>query len=99
MKRRYTVEQYKEKIDLINKMIPNVNIGVDVIVGFPNESKDDFEKTYNLLTSLDVAYLHVFTYSERQNTKAQNIFPKIDEVTKKNRRKLLMNPMKKINII
>ena len=91
MKRRYTVEQYKEKIDLINKMIPNVNIGVDVIVGFPNESKDDFEKTYNLLTSLDVAYLHVFTYSERQNTKAQNIFPKIDEVTKKNRRKLLMN--------
>ena len=91
MKRRYTVDQYKEKIDLINKMIPNVNIGVDVIVGFPNESKDDFEKTYNLLTSLDVAYLHVFTYSERQNTKAQNIFPKIDEVTKKNRRKLLMN--------
>ena len=72
-------------------MIPNVNIGVDVIVGFPNESKDDFEKTYNLLSSLDVAYFHVFTYSERQNTKAQNIFPKIDEVTKKNRRKLLMN--------
>ena len=91
MKRRYTVEQYKEKIDLINKMIPNVNIGVDVIVGFPNETKDDFEKTYDLLTSLDVAYMHVFTYSERQNTKAQNIFPKIDEVTKKNRRKLLMN--------
>ena len=91
MKRRYTVEQYKEKIDLINKMIPNVNIGVDVIVGFPNESKSDFEKTYNLLSSLDVAYFHVFTYSERQNTKAQNIFPKIDEVTKKNRRKLLMN--------
>ena len=91
MKRRYTVEQYNEKIDLINKMIPNVNIGVDVIVGFPNESKSDFEKTYNLLSSLDVAYFHVFTYSERQNTKAQNIFPKIDEVTKKNRRKLLMN--------
>ena len=91
MKRRYTVEQYKEKIDLINKMIPNVNIGVDVIVGFPDESKSDFEKTYNLLSSLDVAYFHVFTYSERQNTKAQNIFPKIDEVTKKNRRKLLMN--------
>ncbi len=91
MKRRYTVEQYREKIDLINKMIPNVNIGVDVIVGFPNESKSDFEKTYNLLSSLDVAYFHVFTYSERQNTKAQNIFPKIDEVTKKNRRKLLMN--------
>ena len=91
MKRRYTAEQYKNKIKHINKLIPGVNIGVDVIVGFPNETIDDFNQTYSLLSDLEFSYLHVFTYSERNNTEAKDIFPKIDEGVKKSRRKLLMN--------
>ena len=68
MKRRYTRELYEEKIHLIKKKIPDISIGVDVITGFPLETNDDFMQTYNLLDKLEVSYLHVFTYSERENT-------------------------------
>ena len=101
MKRRYTREQYIDIIEDINKFIPNVNIGVDVIVGFPTETNKDYTDTYNLLSELDVSYFHIFTYSERNNTEAKNIFPKVDVNIKKSRRKLLMqlSEEKKTNYI
>ena len=101
MKRRYTREQYIDIIKDINKFIPNVNIGVDVIVGFPTETNEDYIDTYNLLSELDVSYFHIFTYSERNNTEAKNIFPKVDVNIKKSRRKLLMqlSEEKKTNYI
>lgn len=68
MKRRYLRELFQEKIELINKMMPDAFIGVDVIVGFPGETDDDFYDTYNFLDSLNVSFLHVFSYSDRDGT-------------------------------
>ena len=79
MKRRYQKELYQEKIEYINRKIDNVCIGVDVIVGFPGETEEDFQETYHFLKSLEISYLHVFTYSERDDTEAalmSNIVPK-----------------------
>jgi threonylcarbamoyladenosine tRNA methylthiotransferase MtaB len=79
MRRRYLKELYIEKIELIKKIMPNCSIGVDVIVGFPGETDELFLETYNFLNELDISYLHVFTYSERDNTDAlllDNIVPK-----------------------
>ncbi|WP_338768102.1 tRNA (N(6)-L-threonylcarbamoyladenosine(37)-C(2))-methylthiotransferase MtaB [Bernardetia sp. ABR2-2B] len=79
MRRRYKTKLYQERIEKIKNLMPDACIGVDVIVGFPNESDEHFMETYNFLHSLDISYLHVFTYSERQNTKAAqmgNIVPK-----------------------
>ena len=59
-------------------MIPNASIGADVIVGFPGESDDDFLDTYNFIKKIDVSYLHVFTYSERENTEAERMPNKIE---------------------
>lgn len=70
MRRRYKREQYADRIEKIKETIPNCCIGVDVIVGFPGETNDDFIDTYNFLNELPVSYLHVFTYSERENTLA-----------------------------
>ncbi len=70
MRRRYQRELYTERIELIKEVMPDCCIGVDVIVGFPGESEDDFMETYNYLNELPVSYFHVFTYSERDNTKA-----------------------------
>ena len=70
MRRRYNRELYEEKIIKIKKLIPNACIGVDVIVGFPGETDSEFYKTYDYLKKLDISYLHVFSYSERQNTEA-----------------------------
>lgn len=72
MRRRYTVEIYKNKISKIKNLIPDCSIGVDVIVGFPGESEYDFLETYYLLKSLEVSYFHIFTFSERKNTYAAN---------------------------
>ncbi|HEY5371235.1 MAG TPA: tRNA (N(6)-L-threonylcarbamoyladenosine(37)-C(2))-methylthiotransferase MtaB [Hanamia sp.] len=73
MRRRYKKELYEERIALIKKLIPHCGIGVDVITGFPGESDQDFKETVDFLISLEVSYLHVFTYSERANTKALEI--------------------------
>jgi len=70
MQRRYNVDYYKNLIHKVKAKIENVGIGVDVIVGFPNETNDDFLETYNFIKDLPVSYLHVFTYSERPNTPA-----------------------------
>jgi len=70
MQRRYTPDQYRSRVEQILRAMPNAAIGVDVIVGFPGETVTEFEETYKFLTDLDIAYLHVFTYSERPETKA-----------------------------
>ena len=89
MKRRYNSKYYGTLINKINKMIPNICIGVDVIVGFPTESLDDFMKTYNLIEKLNIAYLHVFSYSVRDNTEAQQFKSKVENKDILFRRKLL----------
>jgi threonylcarbamoyladenosine tRNA methylthiotransferase MtaB len=79
MRRRYKSALYQERVQKIKTIIPECCIGVDVIVGFPGETDDDFLKTYNFLNELDISYLHVFTYSERPNTDAleiSNVVPK-----------------------
>ena len=79
MSRRYKIELYKERIIYIKSLMPNACIGADVIVGFPGETDELFMETYKFIHSLDIAYLHVFSYSERDNTKAagfSNIIPK-----------------------
>lgn len=70
MRRRYDKALYQNRIETIRKLMPDCCIGVDVIVGFPGETDEEFEKTYNFLNELEVSYLHVFTYSERANTTA-----------------------------
>ncbi|WP_416866352.1 MAG: tRNA (N(6)-L-threonylcarbamoyladenosine(37)-C(2))-methylthiotransferase MtaB [Imperialibacter sp.] len=70
MNRRYLRELYAERVAIIKKLMPHCCIGVDVIVGFPGETEEDFLETYQFLNELDISYLHVFTYSERANTDA-----------------------------
>ncbi len=70
MKRRYMRELYVDRVSKIKEVMPHACIGVDVIVGFPGETEDHFLETYNFLSTLDISYLHVFTYSERDNTEA-----------------------------
>ncbi|MVX34988.1 tRNA (N(6)-L-threonylcarbamoyladenosine(37)-C(2))-methylthiotransferase MtaB [Myroides sp. LoEW2-1] len=70
MKRRYLRELYVERVSKIREVMPDCCIGVDVIVGFPGETDEKFLETYNFLNDLDISYLHVFTYSERDNTEA-----------------------------
>ncbi|MGL2994077.1 tRNA (N(6)-L-threonylcarbamoyladenosine(37)-C(2))-methylthiotransferase MtaB [Flavobacterium sp. TSSA_36] len=70
MKRRYQREVYAERVANIRQVMPHACIGVDVIVGFPGETDDHFLETYHFLNDLDISYLHVFTYSERDNTEA-----------------------------
>lgn len=91
MRRRYRRELYAEKVALIKQHIPHCAIGVDVIVGFPSESDDHFQDTYNFLHGLDVSYLHVFTYSERANTPAIEIQPVVPVNVRHERNKQLRN--------
>ena len=79
MKRRYLRELYVDRVNKIREVMPNACIGVDVIVGFPGETDDHFLETYHFLNELAISYLHVFTYSERDNTEAaemENVVPK-----------------------
>ena len=79
MKRRYMRELYVDRVSKIKERMPHACIGVDVIVGFPGETDDHFLDTYNFLNTLDISYLHVFTYSERDNTEAafmEGVVPK-----------------------
>lgn len=89
MKRRYQRELYQDRVSLIRSVMPNACIGVDVIVGHPGETQDLFLETYQFLNELDISYLHVFPYSERANTYAVDINPKVDGMQKSERSKML----------
>lgn len=89
MRRRYKRELYAQRVEMIKKMIPDCCIGVDVITGFPGETDEDFKETLDFLISLDVSYLHVFTYSERANTHALNIEPIVPLPMRHERTKIL----------
>lgn len=89
MRRRYTKELYINRVNRIKKAMPEACIGVDVIVGFPGESEEHFLETYRLLSELDIAYLHVFSYSERPNTKAVTMKNPVPLSIRKKRSKML----------
>ncbi|MDQ6609965.1 MAG: tRNA (N(6)-L-threonylcarbamoyladenosine(37)-C(2))-methylthiotransferase MtaB [Bacteroidota bacterium] len=91
MRRRYKRELYVERVDLIKSLMPHCAIGVDVIVGFPSESEAHFTETFDFLQALNISYLHVFTYSERENTKAVEIAPVIPVSKRNERNKVLRN--------
>ncbi|HEY8735136.1 MAG TPA: tRNA (N(6)-L-threonylcarbamoyladenosine(37)-C(2))-methylthiotransferase MtaB, partial [Puia sp.] len=75
MRRRYRRELYAERVSTIKSLMPHAAIGADVIVGFPGETEEDFQETLDLLHELEISYLHVFTYSERDNTRAIGMKP------------------------
>jgi threonylcarbamoyladenosine tRNA methylthiotransferase MtaB len=89
MKRRYLSDIYTNRVENIKKAMPNACIGVDVIIGFPGESDELFLETYNYLNQLDIAYLHVFTYSERTNTEAIEMLNVVPQKVRTKRSKML----------
>jgi len=91
MRRRYKKELYAERVRLIKTLMPHCAIGVDVIVGFPGETGTEFKETFDFLHSLDISYLHVFTYSERDNTHALELKPVVPVNTRHERNKSLRN--------
>jgi threonylcarbamoyladenosine tRNA methylthiotransferase MtaB len=98
MKRRYRSSLYKERVAKIRSLMPHCCIGADVITGFPGETEGDFLATYHFLNDLDVSYLHVFTYSERENTEAANLEGVVPVHERKRRNKMLrILSQKKLN--
>ena len=91
MQRRYNSQFYRERIELVKQLIPHAAIGVDVIVGSPGETDAYFQESFTFVHSLDVSYLHVFTYSERAATKALDIKPIVPIVVRNERNKILRN--------
>ncbi|MFT4019861.1 MAG: radical SAM protein, partial [Agriterribacter sp.] len=91
MRRRYKRSLYAERVETIKALMPHCCIGVDVIVGFPGETDEDFKTTFDFLHSLDISYLHVFTYSERDNTAALDIKPSVPVNVRHTRNKTLRN--------
>lgn len=77
MKRRYNTEMFRNKIEKINQLIPNAFLGIDVIVGFPGETDDDFNDTYKFLENMNISFLHVFSYSVRPGTPAESMAAKV----------------------
>ena len=86
MKRRYTSKQYQILIGKIQNKFPDICIGVDLIVGFPGETESDFLSTYNFIKNLNISYLHVFSYSKRENTEANKYKNHLSSETIKHRR-------------
>lgn len=89
MKRRYMRELYVDRVSKIKEVMPHACVGVDVIVGFPGETDDHFLETYNFLNELDISYLHVFTYSERDNTEATEMDGVVPNNVRSKRSKML----------
>ena len=89
MRRRYKTDLYKSRVDLIRKLMPSASIGVDVIVGFPGETDEMFLETYDFIKKLDISYLHVFSYSERENTNAIELKGVIPKKIRNKRSKIL----------
>lgn len=99
MKRRYLTKLYKDRVNKIREVMPHAAIGVDVIVGFPGETEERFMETYNFLNELPISYLHVFTYSERENTEAaemEGVVP-IPERKKRNKMLRILSEKKKMS--
>lgn len=99
MRRRYSSDYYFSRIEKLNNLIPDISIGVDVIIGFPGESEDEFNRTHTLLSDAQVSYLHVFNYSERLRTDAINLKNKVAPGVRLNRGKKLrsLSELKKQN--
>lgn len=98
MKRRYLTKLYNDRVNKIREVMPDAAIGVDVIVGFPGETEERFMETYNFLNDLPITYLHVFTYSERENTEAvemEGVVP-IPERKKRNKMLRILSEKKKM---
>ena len=89
MKRRYLSNLYLDRVTKIREVMPHACIGVDVIVGFPGETEELFMETYNFINELPISYLHVFTYSERDNTEAVDFDGIVDQGERKRRNKML----------
>jgi threonylcarbamoyladenosine tRNA methylthiotransferase MtaB len=89
MRRKYLTPLYRECVETIRRLMPHACIGVDVIVGFPGETEEEFRATYEFIQSLDVSYLHVFTYSERANTRALHLSPIVPIPERKKRNEML----------
>jgi threonylcarbamoyladenosine tRNA methylthiotransferase MtaB len=89
MRRKYLRQLYYDRVQKIKQVMPHACIGVDVIVGFPGETKEQFMETYNFINELEVSYLHVFTYSERANTRALKIEEVVPVAERKERNKML----------
>ncbi|WPO90250.1 tRNA (N(6)-L-threonylcarbamoyladenosine(37)-C(2))-methylthiotransferase MtaB [Chryseobacterium sp. HR92] len=89
MKRRYLTKLYNDRVNKIREVMPHAAIGVDVIVGFPGETEEKFMETYNFLNELPITYLHVFTYSERENTEAAAMEGVVPVAERKKRNKML----------
>lgn len=91
MQRRYNRELFKSKIDKIKKLMPDAFIGVDVIVGFPGETEEDFNTTYTFLEKVNASFYHVFSYSERPNTKSAGLENKVPKIVITERSKRLQS--------
>lgn len=89
MKRRYLSDLYVDRVNKIREIMPHACIGVDVIVGFPGETEERFLTTYNFLNQLDISYLHVFTYSERDNTLAAEMDGAVPKKVREKRSRML----------
>src|SRR5690606_17013952 len=89
MRRRYRRELYVDRVTTIKSLMPDCCIGVDVIVGFPGETREDFLETYQFLNDLPISYLHVFTYSERENTIAAQMEGAVPGSSRSERSKML----------
>lgn len=90
MKRRYTTEEYKAIVDRLRANIPNVSITTDVIVGFPGETNEEFDKTYEFLKDIELTHMHVFKYSPRKGTPAATMENQVDPSTKHDRSEKLL---------
>lgn len=98
MKRRYTVEYYSDLINKLTSDIPDLAIGSDIIVGFPGETDEQFENTYNNLDKLPISYIHVFSYSKRKGTPASLMANQVTEEIKKERNRKLTELAKRKNL-
>lgn len=95
MKRRYKRDLFAERVNRIREIMPLAGIGADVITGFPGESEEDFEETFNFLNGLHVSYLHVFPFSSRPGTEAAKMREKVNPEEKNRRSKILINLSRK----
>ncbi len=98
MNRKYDIKYFKDKVSQIRKIRPNISLTTDVIVGFPNETEEDFKITYNNIKEINFSKIHVFPYSVRKGTKAELMSGQVDEVIKKERVKKLLELSKELEI-